>query len=408
MTAAVPESRPSVEGTRAVQTTGTSTALRIAGVFVVAGLAALAIWAIHADLNSVIGRRAFLWALLFAFAPVIPLGAAFLWLDRMRPEPTKFLVLALLWGALGATYVSLKLNAWLAAQVGDLHVASARSAVFIAPWVEEPAKAAVIFAIVLWRRHDFNAVVAGVVYGGLIGIGFAFTENIVYYGQLFQQVYTAGDSDAALDAVRSLFFWRGVAAPFVHPMFTMMTGAGIGFAVRHRHLGVRILAPVAGFCAAALLHMGYNTIASFAVREELVAVYVAILLPTLLALLAVLLLVRRHERALVAARLTDYTAYGWLKPTQISYIATTSGRRAARRHAKQFGRAQRDRVRQFQRDGTELGLVRDRIVRGVAGRAELPREAELIAAVREHRRHVLLPDGSSSARDELSTAGSSW
>ncbi len=377
---------------------------------VIAGLAlaTVAAWLIYHDLHAVIGRRAFLWALLFAFAPVVPLGAAFLWLDRMRPEPAKLLGLALLWGALGATYVSLKLNAWLAAQVGDVQVASARTAVFIAPWVEETAKAAVIFAIVLWRRHDFNAVVAGVVYGGLVGIGFAFTENIVYYGQVFQQVYDAADSNAALDAVRHLFLLRGLAAPFVHPMFTMMTGAGIGFAVRYRHLGVRILAPVAGFCAAALLHMGYNTIASFAHQRGLVAVYAAILLPTLLSLVTVILVVRRHERALVAARLRDYTAYGWLQPAQIPFIATSGGRRAARRHAKQFGREQRERVRDFQRDGTELGIVRDRIVRGVGGLDELPREAELIAAVREHRRRVLLPEGSGSPLRELSTPSSSW
>ncbi|MEJ7742524.1 MAG: PrsW family intramembrane metalloprotease [Nocardioidaceae bacterium] len=235
---------------------------------VVAALTALAAWAIFHDLHDVIGRRAFL------------VGAAV----RVRPGAARWRRRSCGWTAcapnlpscwpsrccgerLAATYLSLKLNVWLAAQVGDLHAASARSAVFIAPWVEETTKAAVIFAIVLWRRHDFNAVVAGVVYGGLVGIGFAFTENIVYYGQLFQQVYDA-DKDAALGAVRQLFFWRGLAAPFVHPMFTMMTGAGIGFAVRHRHVGVRILAPVAGFCAAALLHMGYNTIASFAVRRR--------------------------------------------------------------------------------------------------------------------------------------------
>ena len=404
----MPDWQPSVEGAKPGPVSRARTALRVTGLMVVAALVTLAVWALYADLHGVIGQRAFLWALLFAFAPVIPLSAAFLWLDRMRPEPAMLLGLAVLWGALGATYISLNLNAWLAAEVGDVQGATARSAVFIAPWVEEPAKAAVIFAIVLWRRHDFNAVVAGVVYGGLVGIGFAFTENIVYYGQLFQQVYAAADSGAALDAVQHLFFWRGVAAPFVHPMFTMMTGAGIGFAVRQRHLGVRILAPVAGFCAAALLHMGYNTIASFAVRDALAAVYVALLVPTLLALVTVILLVRRHERSLIAARLRDYTAYGWLTPAQIPYIATSTGRREARRHAKPFDRAQRDRVRRFQRDGTELGLVRDRIVRGVAGRAELPREAELIAVMREHRRHVLLPDGSTGAREELSTASPSW
>jgi protease PrsW len=399
--ATVPESRPSAPAPA-------HGALRLAGGLLAVALATVAVWLLYFELHVVIGRRAFGWALLFAFAPVVPLAAAFLWLDRMRPEPAKLLAVALLWGALGATYLSLKLNAWFAAQVGDVGAASARSAVFVAPWVEETAKAAVIFAIVLWRRHHFNAVVAGIVYGGVVGIGFAFTENIVYYGQVFQQVYDAADNKAALDAVGHLFFWRGMAAPFVHPMFTMMTGAGIGFAVRHRHLGVRVLAPVAGFCAAALLHMGYNTIASFADQQGLIAVYAAILVPTVLALLAVILAVRRHEHSLMAARLHDYTAYGWLQSSQIPYIATTSGRRAARRHAKQFGTAQRDRVRTFQRDGTELGLVRDRIVRGVVGRDELAREAELIAALREHRRHVLLPDGSGSPPAELSARGSSW
>ena len=60
---------------------------------------------------------------------------------------------------------------------------------FVAPWVEEACKATIIFAIAWWRRHDFNGVIAGVVYGGLTGIGFAFTENIVYYGQIFQHVH---------------------------------------------------------------------------------------------------------------------------------------------------------------------------------------------------------------------------
>jgi len=124
-------------------------------------------------------------------------------------------------------------------------------AVFVAPWVEEACKATVIFAIAWWRRHDFNGVIAGVVYAGLAGIGFAFTENIVYYGQIFQHVHDLGnDNGAAMGAVQSLFLWRGVAAPFIHPMFTMMTGIGIGLAVRYRNVGVRVLAPVVGYCTA--------------------------------------------------------------------------------------------------------------------------------------------------------------
>src|SRR5262245_21982559 len=114
----------------------------------VATLAALCGWAIYLDLNGLIGRTALVYAVLFAFIPVVPLAALFLWLDRVRPEPAWLLVIALLWGALAATYLSLQLNSWLAREVGDRYGATARSAVFIAPWVEETAKGAIVFFIV--------------------------------------------------------------------------------------------------------------------------------------------------------------------------------------------------------------------------------------------------------------------
>ncbi|MBA3310871.1 MAG: PrsW family intramembrane metalloprotease [Nocardioidaceae bacterium] len=362
-------------------------------------------WVVYDELADAIDGLPLLYAVLFAFVPVLPLSALFVWLNRLRPEPTWLLLVALGWGALAATAISLKLNAWLAVQVGDVNGASPRSAVFVAPWVEEVAKGAVIFAIVIWRRHDFNAVVAGVVFGGLAGIGFAFTENVLYYGQHFQ---SQGEELFSFEAFQSLFLWRGIKSPFAHPMLTMMTGAGIGIAVRHRHVGVRILAPVAGFCAAALLHMGYNSVASFAATSSsLTALYLAVLLPTLFALVTLVALVRRHERHVIAARLRDYTAYGWLKADQLPYIVSGAGRRAARRHSKQFGKAERDRVRAFQRTGMDLGLLRDRIVRGVAGATELPKERDLIAAMRSHRGRVLLP-GAIGRAQELPTANSSW
>lgn len=375
----------------------------------VATVGALCGWAIYLELNGLIGRAALTYALLFAFVPVAPLVAAFLWLDRLRPEPTRLLLIALLWGALVATYVSLEINSWLAGEVGDQYGATARSAVYIAPWVEETTKAAIIFVLVWWRRHDFNSVLAGVVYGGLAGIGFAFTENIVYYGQLFQRVHDFdGGQAVALRAVEQLFLWRGVAAPFVHPMFTMITGVGIGLAVRHRNVGVRIVAPVAGFCCAVLLHMGYNAAASFAPGTALKAVYVAILVPALVTLVGLVLVVRRYEYRVIAARLGDYASFGWLPAAQVRYIATAQGRRQARRHVRGLGAEEREAVRSFQQVGTDLGVLRDRLVRGVAGPQELPREEELIRQFRALRSRVSLPRGADDTGPTLTRASSSW
>ncbi|MBA2697650.1 MAG: PrsW family intramembrane metalloprotease [Nocardioidaceae bacterium] len=378
-------------------------------VLVLTSVAVGAAWALYADLNGAVGQRAFWWSLLFAFLPVLPLTALFVWLDRLRPEPGWLLMVAFLYGALVATYLSLQLNGWLAGLIGDRAGATPRSAVFIAPWTEEVAKALVIFLIVIWRRHDFNAVVAGIVYGGLAGVGFAFTENVVYYGQLFQQVLNSGDgATKALDAVQQLFVLRGLAAPFVHPMFTLVTGMGVGLAVRYRNVGVRILAPVAGYCGAVMLHMGYNTIASFSTRNGLPAVYLALLVPTLLSLVAVALVARRYESRVIAARLTDYSAFGWLKAEHVRYIVSWQGRRQARRHVKAYGKVERQRLKAFQRTGVDLGLLRDRLVRGVAGARALPRERDLITAMRDLRGRVVLPSGTDPGTEQMSSSGSSW
>jgi RsiW-degrading membrane proteinase PrsW (M82 family) len=383
--------------------------LTLAGVVLVLAASASFIWALHNELQGALGPKAFRWALLYALIPVVPLSAFFIWLDRLRPEPVGWLLVAMLWGALGAAYFSLQLNGWLAKEIGDVYGNTPRAAVYVAPWVEETMKAAVIFLIVLIRRHRFNAVVAGVVYGGLVGVAFACTENILYYGQAYQATIRFGGTPGdALNQVQQVFEWRGLETPFVHSMFTMMTGLGVGLAVRYRHVGVRIIAPVAGFCIAVLLHMGFNGIVSFISEGNLASVYVPILLPTLIGLIAVVLVVRRYERRVIRARLHDYTSFGWLRPDHIDFIATWSGRRRARAYARAFGKTEQKRVRDFQRTGTDLGILRDRMVRGVAGAQDLPRERELIQAMRAFRGRVMLPDISEAPLDRRMPATSSW
>ena len=354
----------------------------------VATLLAICGWLIYLQVNDNIGGHGLAWGLAFAFVPVVPLTALLLWLDRFDPSPVGWLVLALAWGGLGATFIALQVNSHVAPHIGDIYGPSARSAVFVAPWVEEACKGAIVLVIAFARRHRFNGIVDAVVLAGLSGIGFAFTENIVYYGNVFARA-TASDrgTDVALDAVRHLFLWRGVALPFAHPMFTMLTGIGVGIAVRQRHTIVRILAPVAGYVCAVVGHMGYNAAASFTTRTDgLWPMYVATVLPLLAILVAFVLWVRVSEQRVIAARLGDYLVYGWLNQMQIDAVSSISARRAARRAARQDGEERREAVRRYQRLSCELGFLRDKIVRGVAGPEALDREGELIAAVR-----LLLP-----------------
>ena len=115
---------------------------------------------------------------------------AFLWVDRWEPEPPRTLLFAFLWGACVAALSALLINssavlvadAVLGQGSGDVLGASV-----IAPIVEEGVKGAFVVGLLIFRRREFDGIVDGIVYAGLVGAGFAFTENILYMGRAFAE-----------------------------------------------------------------------------------------------------------------------------------------------------------------------------------------------------------------------------
>ena len=62
----------------------------------------------------------------------------------------------------------------------------------VAPLVEEPAKASILFVIVASRY--FNSVTDGFVYGAAAGLGFGMTENFFYFSGLHDVMSTSAES----------------------------------------------------------------------------------------------------------------------------------------------------------------------------------------------------------------------
>ena len=152
-----------------------------------------------------------------------------MWLDRYEPEPRSLLVLGLGWGAFVATSGALVL------QLFDTVIFAAdrrpSSATVVAPVTEEAAKGLFILLLLFYRRHELDGVLDGIVYAGMVGIGFAFTENILY----LTSAYMGDDGQAGgLGGAVGLFIVRCVFSPFAHPFFTAFIGIGIGIAVTAR------------------------------------------------------------------------------------------------------------------------------------------------------------------------------
>ena len=115
---------------------------------------------------------------LCALLPVGPVVAAFLWVDRWEPEPPRLLLLAFLWGACFAALSAILINssatiyvdAVLGGGSGDVV-----GTVVVAPIVEEAVKGAFLVGLLIFRRREFDGIVDGIVYAGLVAAGFAFT-----------------------------------------------------------------------------------------------------------------------------------------------------------------------------------------------------------------------------------------
>ena len=319
----------------------------------------------------------------------------FILVDRYKPQRFLVWLLALTWGACVAVTGSYYINSWAEtkmAVVDPMSGASAvRVAVFVAPFVEEATKACVIFLIVALDRNRFASRISGAIVGGLAGAGFAFTENIVYYARVIVYgSYTSGAGDV-MEQLDEIVLLRGVLTCFGHPMFTLATGVGIGFAVTSRSKVVRVMAPVSGYLLAAFLHMFFNWWVSVLPSEMIITILMIGVWP-IVAVVAIRVTVSSiRQGRTVADRLTDYVAMGWLPsnyPSAMSRLRTRVWTiLMSLWHAKPVL------TWLLQVRATELALLREAITRGTIDRGGLWREYELIDEIARLGRRGGLADG---------------
>lgn len=317
-------------------------------------------------LSGTVGTTGVVVGALCALLPVGPVVATFLWIDRWEPEPPRLLLFAFLWGACFATLSALLINSSAAVLIdgvtgqGDLY-----GAVVVAPVVEEALKGAFLVLLLIFRYREFDGIVDGIVYAGLVAAGFAFTENILYIGRAFAE---DGAAFGQAGAVLGVLLVRGVLSPFAHPLFTALIGIGAGIAARHRSMGVRVAAVGGGYVLAVLLHALWNGSATLAGGNAFFGVYALVMVPVFVALAGVVVWQRRREQATVADQLPLFAAAGWIAPSEVQLLASLAGRRgwqaAVRRRS---GRATAKAVVEYQAAVTELAFLRARIARGTVG-----------------------------------------
>ena len=186
-------------------------------------------------------------------------------LDLYEREPLSVLTLMAAWGATGAVAISLigneVVSGLLPPKIEEVFGPS-----ISAPLVEEAAKglALVVTFVLSWwaaRRFGFlelEGVTDGIVYGAAVGLGFAFTEDLLYL------LNTAGEQGLGAGlkeyASRVDFFGAGQLG---HAVYTGAFGAGLGLATWSRSWAGRLGLPLLGLATAMLMHAVHNGLASF-------------------------------------------------------------------------------------------------------------------------------------------------
>jgi RsiW-degrading membrane proteinase PrsW (M82 family) len=305
------------------------------------------------------GTTALMMGILFATLPLPIYVLLILWIDRYESEPLWMLAMAFFWGATFAAFMAIVINSLIASAVSEAYnpyIGMYYALVVSAPIVEEFSKGLVLFILFWWKKDEFDGVIDGIVYAGMVGLGFAMTENFKYYGE------------AALmggNRLTGLFILRGAISPFAHPLFTSMTGIGLGLAAQTQNRAIKIFMPILGLLSAMFLHFTWNRSAVSGPGVFFV-VYGIIMLPIFAGAIVSIVFALRREGRIVREHLWYDCQRGLFSLDEYYRLCMIRGRMSASFRALKWGGVRLWRTRmKYNQLASELAFHRSRVRRGM-------------------------------------------
>lgn len=300
-------------------------------------------------------------AIVGALIPTIIYIALVWWLDRYEKEPLWLLALAFLWGAIPAAitsvFLELVLDVPIAALGGESLMADLASVSVGAPLIEESAKGIALIALVLIFQREFDDVLDGIVYGAMIGFGFAFSENLFgYFLPILRQ-------EGLVQGLTNIWM-RTLVFGFNHAFWTGITGAAVGYARLSRGWAQRLLVPVAGWMTAVLLHAIHNAGATLVAQTACLSLGVSLAVDWggLLLLLGIAFMVLRKERMWIERGLVEEVRRGALSPQEFDLLRSAGQRMWVRWHAwNRGGRVAYRSVGRYYQCATELAFKKEHL-----------------------------------------------
>ena len=320
----------------------------------------------------------FLLVVVVGVLPMIAYALILWWLDRYEKEPLALLIAAFLWGAVPAAVFSLIAEVALGVPISHFVKPAAADMIggaVVAPLVEELFKGSALFLLLLLFRQEIDSPLDGIIYGGLVGFGFAAVENVGYFAGEFMASGAGGVLTLAV--IRAFLFGLN------HALFTGLTGLGLAMMRTAPSPAVRVGAPIAG------LGLG---IAAHSIHNGSVMLGAELCWPCLIAfasdwggvfmLLGVTIWTSLQEQRWITDFLVDEVELGTLSREDYNVIRSHIGRIAARANALSNGDLKQWRLLgRYHRLATELAFNKRRL-------AHFPSEEQTQALVVRLREQV--------------------
>lgn len=247
-----------------------------------------------------------------AFVPAFFFSWFLYWIDRYEKEPRWLLFAAFFWGGfiaiIGALILSLIFQVGFSVVLNNAVLEDIAGGSITAPLVEEFMKGIAVALIFFIFRNEFDSLLDGAIYGGIVGFGFAATENALYFLDAYN---TGGTTDMLVTfALRvGVFAWG-------HAFYTAFTGLGFAIARMNKNLLIKISAPIVGYILAILAHSFHNTSLLFVSGLGGLALIALVEWSGWLIFLGFVIWLIRREQGLLKNHLREEVANGLISQAQ--------------------------------------------------------------------------------------------
>lgn len=274
-------------------------------------------------------------SLLAGLLPMLFFAWIVYWFDRYEKEPKILLGVVFFWGAVIAAGSAFVINTILGMEVylftGSKAATDLTTGALIAPFVEESLKGLAVLLVFLIFRNEFDSILDGIVYAGIVALGFAATENAFY-------IYRFGYTENGIPGLWEMVFVRVLMVGWQHPFYTAFIGIGLAVARLNRNTVIKFSAPLIGWTTAVFAHSLHNTLASAVSGTGGLVLGTALDWVGWSFMLVFILWVISREHSWISEQLMEEVHLGLITPAQYRAACSTRFQNSARLEALLKGR----------------------------------------------------------------------